>query len=68
MIDEKKKLESMKASLEIMKKYTTDSNEKEVINELLNDDGEEVSDELMMKLVHQSYENLEKSPKKISKN
>ena len=28
MIDEKKKLESMKASLEIMKKYTTDSNEK----------------------------------------
>ncbi len=62
MIDEKDKLEAMKTSLEIIKKYSTDPEEKDLLKELVETNQEEkVDDELMMKLTHSSYSNLAKA-------
>ena len=60
MIDDKSKLEAMRTSLEIVKKYSNNEEKNAIIKELLDcDDKENISDELMMKLIHQTYNEYE---------
>ena len=60
MIDDKSKLEAMRTSLEIVKKYSNNEEKNTIIKELLDsDDKEKISDELMMKLIHQTYNEYE---------
>ena len=62
MIDEKEKLEAMRNGLEIIKKYNTDPNEKNILDKLIDSNDEvNVSDELMMKLIHSTYSDYNKS-------
>lgn len=61
MIDKKEKLEALKTSLEIIKKYSTNPEEKNLLNMLIeNDENEEVSNELMMYLIHSNYTDYDK--------
>lgn len=68
MMDEKEKLEAMRTSLEIIKKYSTDPEEKNLLNKLMNTNDEaKVDDELMMKLIHSTYSSLDKNTESKSK-
>ncbi len=62
MDNEKEKLEAMRTSLEIIRKYSTDPEEKKLFTKLMNtNDKEKVDEELMMKLIHSTYTDYNKS-------
>lgn len=61
MTDEKEKLEAIRNSLEIIKKFSTDPEESNLIDKLTKSNDEaNVDDELMMKLIHMTYSNYDK--------
>lgn len=68
MTDEKEKLEAIRNSLEIIKKFSTDPEESNLIDKLTKSNDEaNVDDELMMKLIHSTYAGYDKQKESNSK-
>lgn len=62
MNDEKRRLQVLKESIEILKEHSESPCEEQILNELISSDGlnNKIDDELMKKLVHNNYNSFSK--------